>query len=321
MSGQLLLIRGWWAPRRVGWSPRIRHSQTVLMAKNRKPTKRGKRASTPSTKGDLRQFGREVRPVTAGSRRDLGRQEDGSRQSVIDPALREDLQSPLAGVDPVEELIEALRLVCIDPHHEHKRPYVELLRAMTARTTHSELVALAVTHADDAKRLLPQTMFPGDSKAGWASALDQWFHPLEIAKRKDQLRELVRSTMQLRRSLPPVGDDQRRPLVMDGEIIDLVPPEADARSVLLTVKIPRVVIDRLRDAVMALAPDRTMGGIVALGVQMVLDQLEADYIRAMGHRFPKRAGQVLEGGRPSRTRATTAQAAPKAKKGQKPTSK
>jgi hypothetical protein len=44
---------------------------------------------------------------------------------------------------------------------------------------------------------------------------------------------------------------------------------------------------------------------------MVLDVLEAEHLKHTGSRFPKRPGQVLEGGRPSRTLATTAQRQPR----------
>jgi hypothetical protein len=93
-----------------------------------------------------------------------------------------------------------------------------------------------------------------------------------------------------------------------------VGPDEDARSAPLTLKLPQVVIDRLRDAVAALAPTRTMAGIAALGISMVLDVLEAEYLKHTGHRFPKRGGEALEGGRPSRTRTRDAQEAPEPRK-------
>jgi len=218
-------------------------------------------------------------------------------------AVLEDLRHPLHGVDPLEQLRQALELVGIDPS-KAAQPNVFLEEAWAlvakARTAHSELVALAVEHAEDARRQAasrPRTAQEGQRQD--AALRDQVLCTL-----------LRRGNLRLLEGL----EDERRPLVMDGEVITLVGPDEDARANLITFKLPQLVIDRLRDAVAALAPHRTMAGIVALGITLVLDELEAQYVKHTGHRFPKRGGEVLEGGRPSRTRARDAQEAPKPKK-------
>jgi hypothetical protein len=321
---------GWCAPCGAGWPSGSSPAQTDPMAKQprkRRPAARsdldargrtGARRVAPATEPTgidsaegRRALAPQVRPATNPVRPSHPHeQRDGSVQGTLLPDVdRDDLlaevRHPLHGVDALEELSQALKVVGIDPAHVHEREYRALLRELTARTTHSELVALAVEHAEDAH----------------AQALSRPRTWQETVGEAAELRAKVLATMHLRRnSQPPEGtEDHRRPLLMDGEIIGLVHPHEDARSTLLTVKLPRVVIDRLRDAVVALGPDRTMAGIVSLGVQLVLDQLEAGYIRCTGHRFPKRPGQVLEGGRPSRTRARDAQPAPKpAKAGKAP---
>jgi len=209
-------------------------------------------------------------------------------------------------VDALQELAKALKAVGIDPHKAAQPD--EFLRDAwhqlgTARTEHAELVALAVEHANDARAQSaskPRTM-------------------REMHQEDDALRARVQATMMLRRNmrLPEGMQDDRRPVIMDGEIITLVGPQDEARSALVTLKLPQVVIDRLRDAVAATGPKRTMAGIAALGITMVLDVLEAEHLKHTGRRIPKRPGQVLEGGRPSRTRATTAQEAPIGAKGPK----
>lgn len=276
---------GWCAPCGAGWPSGSSPAQTAPMAKH--PSKR-RPAARPKADPRGRTGARRVAPATEPT---------GTAPDVDDGDFLAEVRHPLHGVDALEELRQAFKAVGIDPAHVHEREYRALLRELTARTTHSELVALAVEHAEDAHAQIDGQIYAAD------------------------LRARVLATMHLRRNAPPPEgtEDERRPLLMDGEIIGLVHPHEDARSTLLTVKLPRVVIDRLRDAVVALGPDRTMAGIVSLGVQLVLDQLEAGYIRCTGHRFPKRPGQVLEGGRPSRTRARDAQPAPKpAKAGKAP---
>jgi hypothetical protein len=338
MSGRLLQRdTGWCAPCQTGWPTGSAPAQTVTMAKQpkkRRPAPKPKadtraraaaRNVPPGLEGltsissaakihtaqDLRSFAEDVRPATNPVlETHPHRQRDGSVQGTLLPDVdRDDLlaeiRHPLHGVDAYQELLQALELVGIDPAHVHEREYRSLLRELTARTTHSEQVALAVEHAEDARALTRAKVRTDPEGAAQLQAL----------------RARVLATMYLRRNhQPPEGtEDDRRPLLMDGEIIGLVHPHEDARSTLLTVKLPKVVIDRLRDAAAALGPDRTMAGIVSLGVQMVLDQLEAGYIRCTGHRFPKRPGQVLEGGRPSRMRTRDAQPAPKAAKPKKST--
>jgi hypothetical protein len=317
----LRMSPGWHAPWQTGWPTPSAPGQTDAMSKKR-PTKRapaarpkaaprartGARRLAPGIDPPegLRAVAADVRPVTNPVLDTHPHpQSDGSVQGTLLPDVDRDellakARHPLHGVDAARELLEALELVGIDPAHVHEREYRALLRELTARTSHSEQVALAVEHAADAQALArsrPKTQ-------------------QEVWQQTAELRARVLATMYLRRNSPPPDgiEDARRPLLMDGEIIGLVHPHEDARSTLLTVKLPRVVIDRLRDAVVALSPDRTMAGIVSLGVQLVLDQLEAGYIKCTGHRFPKRPGQVLEGGRPSRTRVRDAQAAPKAAK-------
>jgi hypothetical protein len=210
-----------------------------------------------------------------------------------------ELPHPLEKLDALDELRRALEAVGIDPHKQAQPDSFlqdQWHAVGSARTEHAELVALAVEHANDARAQAsskPRTM-------------------REVQQEADALRDLVRATILLRHNLrlPEGLEDDRRPLLMDGEIIGLVGPQDDARSALVTLKLPQVVIDRLRDAVAAMGGRRTMAGIAALGITLVLDVLEAESLKHTGKRFPKRAGEVLDGGRPSRTRATTAQKAP-----------
>jgi hypothetical protein len=216
-------------------------------------------------------------------------------------AWAEQCSDPVLSQDPMAVLEAALEAVGIDIHKPTK-PDGKLFRGLlthqvganpvTARTDRSEQLALVVAHAEEARQLAaakPKTM-------------------QELQHLTDQLRERVRATLYLRRAVrPPVGlKDERRPLVMDAEIISLVGPDDDARSALVTLKLPRVIVDRLRDAVCALQPSRTMAGIASLGISQVLDVLEAHYLLQTGRRFPARPVEVLAGGRPSRTTATSA---------------
>ena len=218
----------------------------------------------------------------------------------------EDLRHPLHGVDPLEQLRQALELVGIDATKAaQENPFLgsDWAGFAKARTKASELVALAVEHADDARRHLASRV-----------RTDR-----DGIKQLDALRDRVLATMlrwQRCKMLEGLEDD-RRPLVMDGEVITLVGQDDDARANLITFKLPQLVIDRLRDAVAALSPHRTMAGIAALGISMVLDVLEAEHVKHTGRRFPKRAGEVLEGGRPSRTRARDAQESPEARRPRK----
>ena len=218
----------------------------------------------------------------------------------------EDLRHPLHGVDPLERLQQALDLVGIDPSKPSQPcPFMgdQWPHTAYARTPHSELVALAVEHAEDARRY-------GASRPRTHR---------EAERERDALRDLVLCTLLRRGNLRLFEglEDDRRGLRMDGELVTLVGPDDDARSSPCTLKLPQVVIDRLRDAVAALAPTRTMAGIAALGVSMVLDVLEAEYLKHTGHRFPKRGGEVLEGGRPSRVRSRDAEEAPEPRKPKK----
>lgn len=208
-------------------------------------------------------------------------------------------QDPLHGTTPDRRLIQALELVGID-HRVAAQPSPIWLEAwrhgVRVRGEHAELVALAVAHAEDAR-----ACSRGDIAGEVLS------------------QEVICTAHLLRNRKPPEGlEDERLVLTMDGEVIALLRPQDDSRSALVTVKLPQVVIDRLRDAVHAMAPARTMAGITALGITLVLDQLEAAHIKHTGHGFPRRGGAVLEGGRPSRTRATTAAPARRRKRPQKP---
>jgi len=201
---------------------------------------------------------------------------------------------PVAQLHPERELLKALEAVGIDIH-KPCQPSAQMrvgVGLLTARTAHSEQVALAVAHAEDAR------------------ACSQGDYPSQ------NLQQDVLATLYLRRQLPlPDGlHDTRTPLIMDGETVALVQPTQDARSAIVAFKLPRCLVDRLRDAVNALQPTRTMAGIVSLGIATVLDALESQVIRTTGAGFPKRATEVLAGGTASRTTATTAMRKPTAAK-------
>jgi len=267
------------SPLTLVWSARPWAAQTVPMAKRRPTT--SKRTPKPATQA---RKARDVQPPIPGLE-----------------AWAEQCSDPVLSQDPMAVLEAALEAVGIDIHKPAK-PDGKLFRGLlthqvganpvTARTDRSEQLALVVAHAEEARQLAaakPKTM-------------------QELQHLTDQLRERVRATLYLRRAVrPPAGlKDERRPLVMDAEIIGLVGPDDDARSALVTLKLPRVIVDRLRDAVCALQPSRTMAGIASLGISQVLDVLEAHYLLQTGGRFPARPVEVLAGGRPSRTTATSA---------------
>jgi hypothetical protein len=250
------------SPRTLVWSARPWAAQTVAMAKRRPQT--GKRAAKGTRQAP------DVQPMLPGWTQEEVR-------AFLDP---------VAKMNPDQELIKALEAVGIDLA-KACQPAALLRQSaglLTARTAHSEQVALAVAHAEDARACR-------DGK--YAS---------------ENLRQDVLATLYLRRNLPlPSGlHDTRTPLIMDGECVALVQPSDDARSGLIAFKVPRVLVDRLRDAVHAMQPTRTMAGIVSLGIATVLDALESQVIRQTGKGFPKRPTKVLTGGRPSRTTATNA---------------
>ena len=273
-------------PELVGWSQKRLPGQTCHMAKARTNPTKGSRA-------------KHIQAAAAVAAVQASRRRTAEQRSATKPMPGVELPHPLEKLDALDELRRALEAVGIDPHKQ-AQPDSFLQDQWhvvgSARTEHAELVALAVEHANDAR----------------AQASSKPSTMREVHQEADALRDLVRATILLRHNLrlPEGLEDDRKPLLMDGEIIGLVGPQDDARSALVTLKLPQVVIDRLRDAVAAIGGRRTMAGIAALGITMVLDVLEAESLKHTGKRFPKRPGQVLEGGRPSRTRATTAQKAP-----------
>jgi hypothetical protein len=104
----------------------------------------------------------------------------------------------------------------------------------------------------------------------------------------------------------PMPDDHRTPLVVDGQVVALLDDPGEGLTQLLTLRLPRIIIDRLRDAAAALRPQRTMAGLATVGIQMMLDQLEAALIEQTGQGFPQRQTEVLPGGRPQRVRQPAA---------------
>ena len=267
------------SPLSLVWSAMPWAAQTVPMARRKPQT--GRRTNKPATQA---RRPRDVQPPIPGME-----------------AWAEQCTDPVLSQDPIHVLQEAMAAVGLDPAkpiHPGGKLFGGLLthqvgaNPVTARTDRSEQVALVVAHAEEARKLAaskPKTM-------------------QELQEQTNQLREKVRATLCLRRAVrPPAGlKDDRRPLVMDAEIISLVGPDDDARSALVTLKLPRVIVDRLRDAVCALQPSRTMAGIASLGISQVLDVLEAHYLLQTSTRFPARPVEVLAGGRPSRTTATSA---------------
>jgi len=247
-------------------------AQTVPMAKRRPTSKRTPKVPKQGSSA------RDVQPLLPG----------WTKQQQLE------FLDPVARMDPLEELRKALELVGIDPSKPAQPdPFLrQEVGLLPAKTDSSEAIALAVAHAADARQIAATKV----RTAGEAQQLDA------------KLRDLVRCTLYLRRNmrLPDGLEDDRRPVIMDGEIISLAGPDDDARSALVTLKLPRMLVDRLRDAVHAMQPTRTMAGIASLGISMVLDALEAQVIRNTGRGFPKRPVDVLAGGRPSRTTATNA---------------
>lgn len=265
--------------------------ETACMARKRRPKARPK-----ARQRSAQRPGAEVRKPRTWSQV-ISAEPPGDQLLLMHMAEADlaDAVDPLHGVDPLGRLREALELVGIDPVQEVQAGLPSSRRAgitAKARTGHADLVALAVAHARQARWVAKQK-----------PATDR-----EVRELSDKLRDAVLATLYLQHNIEPPSriTDDRQPLIMDGEVITLVRPGDDARSALVTVKLPQLVIDRLRDAVRAMAPTRTMAGIAALGITLVLDLLEAEHLRLTGQGFPKGAGKVLEGGRPSRTRATTA---------------
>ena len=291
--------RGGAMPDLVGWSQKRVPGHTCPMAKHthsRRPSKPTKPRAKLSTAKQQKVAELIAAAAVASAKGRKGQQ----TLPGLPPEVLEDIRHPLHGVDPLQELDRALAAVGINPAHQRQADDFlqdQWVHFCHARTQHAELVALAVEHANDAR-----------AAAAARPRTDQ-----EGRRQQDALRALVQATMLLRRNLrlPEGMKDDRKPLRMDEEIIGLVGPDEDARSALVTLKLPQVVIDRLRDAVAAMGGRRTMAGIASLGITMVLDVLEAEHLKHTGSRFPKRPGQVLEGGRPSRTLATTAQRQPR----------
>jgi len=251
------------SPAMLVWSVWPWAAQTVWMARKKpsQPKRTTKARNQAAAKPEVQPF---FPHLTAEERRDL-----------IDPVRQ---------MDASQVLLDAMETAGIDPHKATQPdPFMgaEWATLTSARTDHSEQLALAVAHAEDAKAVSAGRMAEQD------------------------LRDAVKCTLYLRRNMTPQGGlkDDRRPVLMDGEIICLAGPDDDIRTDLITMRLPRVVVERLRDAVHALSPRRTMAGIASLGISLVLDVLEAAHIRHEGHGFPRRPAQALEGGRPSRLRA------------------
>ena len=282
----------------MGYARRSLPGQTCHMAKHT-PTRRQSKPAKPRAKPSIDEQQKVAQLIAAAAMASAKGHKGQQTLPGLPPEVLEDIRHPLHGVDPLQELDRALAVVGINPAHQRQADNFlqdQWVHFCHARTQHAELVALAVEHANDAR-----------AAAAARPKTDE-----EGRRQQDALRALVQATMLLRRNLrlPEGMQDDRRPLRMDEEIIGLVGPDEDARSALVTLKLPQVVIDRLRDAVAALGGRRTMAGIASLGITMVLDVLEAEHLKHTGNRFPKRPGQVLEGGRPSRTLATSAQKAP-----------
>jgi hypothetical protein len=100
----------------------------------------------------------------------------------------------------------------------------------------------------------------------------------------------------------PEAGDSRVPLVIDGQAIDLLDDARDGLTQLVTLRLPRVVIERLRDAAALLHPHRTMAGIATVGAMALLDQIEVQLIRQTGQGIPRRPADTQLGGRPQRLR-------------------
>lgn len=114
----------------------------------------------------------------------------------------------------------------------------------------------------------------------------------------DLLREYALMALQGR----PMPDDHRTPLVVDGQVVALLDDPDDGKVQHITMKLPRVIIERLRDAAAALHPQRTLSGLATVAIQQLLDQIEAALIIQTGQGFPDRQTDVLAGGRPQRLR-------------------
>lgn len=102
----------------------------------------------------------------------------------------------------------------------------------------------------------------------------------------------------------PLEGDTRTPLVIDGQVVALLDDPDDGKRQLLTLKLPRVIVERLRDAAAAMQPARTMAGLATVALQQLLDQLEAELLTQTGLGIPQRpeSQQVLAGGRPQTLR-------------------
>lgn len=91
-------------------------------------------------------------------------------------------------------------------------------------------------------------------------------------------------------------------LIMDGVVIAELDDPQDGLTQLVTLRLPRVVIERLRNAAALLQPSRTMAGIVSIGVTTQLDQIETSLMRQTGQGIPQRPAGTHLGGRPQRLR-------------------
>lgn len=100
----------------------------------------------------------------------------------------------------------------------------------------------------------------------------------------------------------PQKHDNRRPLVVDHEVIRLIDQPEDGLTQLLTLRLPRVVIDKLRDAAALLQPHKTMAGLATVAILQLLDQIEGQLLEATAEGIPPRPVGTQLGGRPSRLR-------------------
>lgn len=91
-------------------------------------------------------------------------------------------------------------------------------------------------------------------------------------------------------------------LMMDGVVIAALDDPSEGLTQLVTMRLPRIVIERLRDAAALLHPHKTMAGIVAVGVTTLLDEIETAVIRQTGEGIPRRPAGTQLGGRPQRLR-------------------
>ena len=191
------------------------------------------------------------------------------------------------------------------PHAANLWQIAPMAKKKTTRRKPKVVAPRRLRLGSDAQHLIGQTV-SNPSRQALAAHLDRIAAELERARAEglltaaEERRQLDRAKAAL--AGQPLPGDDRTPLVIDGQTIALLDDPDDGKRQLVTLKLPRVIVERLRDAAAMLQPQRTMAGLASVALQQLLDQLEAELLTQTGLGIPQRpeSQQVLKGGRPQK---------------------